>query len=351
MVLPNGQNGTLENSVAGIPLDPSSVQGSGLTLRGIQLHYKTPYVQSYNLTLQYQLSPSTSLEAGYVASLSRHLEAFVGTNNASVLLPPGTSITPYIPFPDFSPGSPYDDTIGTADYHSLQTKLERRFAKGLTMLVAYTFSKTLTDAGDLLSGGGVGGFRAPDLPGFGIQGDWALAPFDIRHSFSASGSYDLPFGRGRTYMTSGSKLAEGLFGGWSFNWILSLHSGNPQTIPCTIGTGANNGCDALYTGASLYSGQSVSHFYNAAAFMNPPVVTQIGQTNYAPLGGANTQVSGPAFHRLDFSLFKAFPITRAKAVRTSRGGLQSDQHSEFRAAKQLEFPGHRGLRQDHVDCR
>ncbi len=312
MVLPNGQTGTLENSLTGIPLNPTLVQGAGLTLRGIQLKYKTPYVQSYNFTLQYQLAPSMTLEAGYVASLSRHLEAFVGTNDPSVLLPPGTNITPYIPFPDFAPGSSYDDTIGTADYHSLQTKLERRFAKGLSMLVAYTFSKTLTDAGDLLSGGGTGGFRAPYLPGFGIQGDWGLAPFDIRHSFSASGTYELPFGRGRTYMNGGSKLAEGILGGWSLNWILSLHTGNPQTINCTIGTGADNGCFALYTGQPLYTNQSVEHFYNAAAFSNPPVVTQVGQTNYAPLGGGNTQVSGPSFHRLDFSLFKAFPITEKK---------------------------------------
>jgi hypothetical protein len=312
MVLPNGQNGTLENSIAGIPLDPTQVLGSGLTLRGIQLKYKTPYVQSYNLTLQYQLTHSTSLEAGYVASLSRHLETFVGTNNPSVLLPPGTNITPYIPFKDFSPGSPYDDTIGTADYHSLQTKLEHRFAQGLNFLVAYTFSKTLTDAGDLLSGGGVAGFRAPDLPGFGIKGDWGLAPFDVRHSFVASGTYDLPFGRGRPYLSGASKLTQGLLGGWSFNWILSLHNGNPQTVYCTYNTGAANGCFALYTGASLYAGQSVDHFYNAAAFANPGVVTQVGQTNYGPLGGGNTQVSGPGFHRLDFSLFKAFPITEHK---------------------------------------
>jgi hypothetical protein len=312
VVLPNGQNATLENSLAGIPLNPTLVNASGLYLRGIQLNYKTPYVESYNLTLQYQLSQSTSLEAGYVASLSRHLETFVGTNNPSELLPPGTNYIPYIPFPDFAPGASYDDTIGTADYHSLQTKLEHRFSKGLNFLVAYTFSKTLTDAGDLLSGGGVGGFRAPDLPGFGIQGDWGLAPFDIRHSFVASGTYDLPIGRGRTYMSSGSKLAQGLLGGWSFNWILTLHSGPPQTIGCTYGTAADMGCFALYTGAGLYTGQSVEHFYNAAAFTNPGVVTQIGQTNYAPLGGGNTQVSGPGFHRLDFSLFKAFPITERK---------------------------------------
>jgi hypothetical protein len=311
-ILPNGQAATLENAVAGIPLDPALVQGAGLTLRGIQLNYKTPYVQSFNVTTQYQFTPSTSLEAGYVASLSRHLETFIGTNDPTVLLPPGTNITHYIPFPDFAPGSPYDDTIGTADYHSLQAKLERRFSKGLTMLIAYTFSKTLTDAGDLLSGGGVSGFRAPYLPGFGIQGDWGLAPFDIRHSFVASGSYDLPFGRGRTYMSGGSKLAEAFLGGWSMNWILTLHSGPPQTIDCTYSTGAGNGCYALYTGQPLYQGQSVSHFYNAAAFTNPPVVTQVGQTNYAPLGGGNTQVTGPAFHRLDFSLFKAFPITERK---------------------------------------
>ncbi|HVN03383.1 MAG TPA: carboxypeptidase-like regulatory domain-containing protein [Bryobacteraceae bacterium] len=312
MVLPNGQNGTLENSLAGIPLDPTLVAGPGLTLRGIQLNYKTPYVQSFNVTLQYQFTPSTTIEAGYVGSLSRHLETFVGTNNPSVLLPPGTSITPYIPFPDFSPGSPYDDTIGTADFHSLQTKLERRFSKGLSALVVYTYSKTLTDAGDLLSGGGVGGFRAPDLPGFGIQGDWGLAPFDIRHSFVASGTYDLPFGHGRTYLSSSSKLADAFLGGWSFNWILTLHSGNPQTIGCTIPTGADNGCYALYTGQPLYQGQSVTHFYNAAAFTNPGVVTQVGQSNYAPLGGGNTQVAGPSFHRLDFSLFKSFPITEQK---------------------------------------
>jgi hypothetical protein len=269
-------------------------------------------VQSYNLTLQYQLSHSTSLEAGYVGSQSQHLEAFVGANNPALLLPPGTNITPYLPFPDFAPGASYDQTIATADYNSLQAKLERRFAKGLSTLVAYTFSKTLTDAGDLLSGGGVAGYRAPDLTGFGIQGDWGLAPFNITHSFVASGSYDLPFGRGRTYMSSGSKLAEGVLGGWSFNWILTLHSGNPQTINCTYTTAADMGCYALYTGASLYAGQSVEHFYNAAAFTNPGVVTQIGQTNYAPLGGGNTQVSGPGFHRLDFSLFKSFPITERK---------------------------------------
>lgn len=305
---PNGSTGTLENGLTGIPLDPALANGQGLYLRGIQLHYKTPYVQSLNFTVQYQLTHSDSIDVGYVASLSRHLEAFVGTNNTHQLLPPGTNVQNYVAFPDFSAGSSYDNTIATADYHSLQTKFEHRFSHGFAGMVAYTWSKTLTDAGDLLSGGGVGGFRAPDLPGFGIRGDWGLAPFNIAHLFSFSGSYELPIGHGHALLGNTGKWGQFLLGGWGTNYILSLHTGNPQTIGCTLGTGAGTGCYALYTGQDPYAGQNIAHFYNAAAFQNPPVVTQIGQSSYLPLGGGNTQVSGPSFHRLDFSLFKSFPI-------------------------------------------
>jgi hypothetical protein len=309
VVFPNGTIATLENGLSGIPLSPSAVNAQGLTLRGIQFHYKTPYVQSYNLTLQYQLTSADSVEAGYVASLSRHLESFVGTNDQSVLLPLGYNPQDYVPFPDFARGSSYADTVGVANYHSLQTKYQRRLAEGLTMLFAYTYAKTLTDAGDLLSGGGVSGYRAPYLPGWGIKKDMGLAPFDIRHAVSFSGSYDLPFGKGHKFMTSSSRIAEFTLGNWSTNWILTLNTRQPQTIDCATSTGAGTGCYALYTGVDPYSGShDVSQFYNPAAFRTPPVVTQAGQTDYSPLGGGNTQVSGPPLRRLDFSLFKTFPV-------------------------------------------
>jgi hypothetical protein len=310
LVFPNGTTGTLENGLAGVPLNPASVNASGLSLRGIQLNYKTPYVQSYNLTLQYQLTSADSIEAGYVASLSRHLESFVGANDQSVLLPLGYNPQKYVPFPDFARGSSYADTVGVANYHSLQTKYQRRFANGLTGLFSYTFAKTLTDAGDLLSGGGVAGYRAPYLPGWGIKKDMGLAPFDIRHAVSFSGTYDLPFGKGQKYMSNSSRIAEFVLGDWSTNWILTLDTGQPQTINCATGTGAGTGCYALYTGVDPYSGpHNVSQFYNPAAFATPAAVKTVGQTDYSPLGGGNTQVSGPPMRRLDFSLFKTFPIT------------------------------------------
>jgi len=52
----------------------------------------------------------------------------------------------------------------------------------------------------------------------------------------------------------------------------------------------------------------VSQFYNPLAFANPAAATTIGQSDYGPLGGGPTQVTGPPFRRMDFSLFKQFPI-------------------------------------------
>ena len=309
VIYPNGTTATLENGLSSVQLSPAAVNAQGLNLRGIQLNYKTPYVQSYNFTLQYQLTYVDSIEAGYVASLSRHLETFVGTNQQTELLPLGYNPQNYIAFPDFALGSSYADTIGTASYHALQTKYQRRLSEGLTVLFAYTFSKTLTDAGDLLSNGNVAGFRAPQLPNWGIQRDVGLAAFDIRHAISMSGSYDLPFGKGQRFMSSGSRPMQFLFGNWSTNFILTLDTGQPQAVNCATSTGAGTGCYALLTNVSPYSGpHNVQQYYNPAAFATPPVVTSVGQTNYAPLGGGNTQLEGPPLRRLDFSAFKAFPI-------------------------------------------
>ena len=335
VVFPNGTIATIENGISSISATSST---NGLSLRGVQLNYKTPYVMSFNTALQYAVTSNDLVEAAYVGSLSRHLETFVGANLLPVLLPPGTNPQPYVPFPDFPRGFSYDDTSGNAHYHALQTKYERRFAAGLTALVTYTFAKTLTDAGDLLNGGSVGGFRAPGIPAWGIKKDMYLAPFDIQHSFSASGSYDLPVGHGRKYLVNTNKLVDGILGGWGANFILTLRTGFPQTIGCTKTTGQGTGCNALLTGAPLYAGpHNVSQYYNPAAFADPPVVTTIGQTDFAPLGGGPTQVFGPGFHRLDFSVFKTFPLTESKRLEFRAESFNLTNHPNFGQPTSLNY--------------
>jgi hypothetical protein len=279
-----------------------------------------------NLTLQYQLTPSLSLQAGYVTSLARHLESFPGSNEPTTIAAENTPESTLVPFPDFGFGASYAATAGMSAYHSLQTKVEKRFANGLNFLFTYTYSKTMTDAGDLLNGGSVAGFRAPDVPGLGMAFDYGLADFDIRNVFHFSGGYELPFGKGKRFASDASGAMDKLVGGWSINWSSTFQGGQPISIGCPSGTASSLGCGALYTGQPLDLGLHndanglLSWFGNPAAFTQPCVLGAGGVpepntpagcvplTGAAALGGV-TQVPGPGFHRLDFSAFKDIPLS------------------------------------------
>jgi hypothetical protein len=307
-------------------LTPLDVNASGLALRGIQFNYDTPYSMGGNLTVQYQLTPSMSIQGGYVTSLARHLESFPGANEPTSIAAAGTAESTLVPFPDFGYGSSYAATAGMSAYHSLQTKVEQRFSNGLNFLFTYTFSKTMSDAGDLLNGGSVAGFRAPQVPGLGMAFDYGLADFDIRNVFHFSGGYELPFGKGKHFMSGASGAMDKVVGGWSVNWSTTLQGGQPISIGCPSGTAASLGCGALYTGQPLDLGLHndsnglLSWYGNAGAFTQPCIlgpggVPEVGKpagcvalTGAAALGGI-TQVPGPGFHRLDFSLFKDIPLS------------------------------------------
>src|SRR5207237_562214 len=76
-------------------------------------------------------------------------------------------------------------------------------------------------------------------------------------------------------------------------WVLSIYSGQAQTINCTPATGSGTGCYALVVGDPYAGSHNVDQFYNPAAFANPNPVAAIGQTDFSPLGGKRSQVTGP----------------------------------------------------------
>jgi hypothetical protein len=316
-------NATLETGFACTPLDPASplFNPSGLALRGIQFDYITPYSMSGNFTLQYQLRPTLSVQAGYVTSLGRHLEVFPNSNNVRQLLPAklpaGQSVNNYLPFPDFGQGSSYAITSGSSYYHGLQTKVEKQFSGGLNLLATYTWSKVRSDAYDLLNGFSAGGYRAPDVPGVGIRGDYGLANFDIRNVFHFSGGYELPFGKGKRYMTSGG-VADAVAGGWALVWSTTLQGGQPINFSCPSAVSTGTNCLAyVIPGRNPRTDLHLSSdghpiMLNAAAFAQPCVVGSAGCNPASPLlalGGLPSQVAGPGFHRLDLSAFKDFQLS------------------------------------------
>lgn len=304
----NGSIGTLENGLTPImPLTSSAVEPGGVSFTGEDFHMKTPYTQGYNFTLQYQLTPNQTLQAGYVGNTVRHLGSYINPNSPNQLLPPSYNALSYSPYPDFASSFTYTSMAGNSYYNSLQATYNRRFSMGLDVLADFTWSKCRTDAPDVLNATAIT-YRAAMLPGFGIQGDYGLCDFNIPKAVHFSGTYAIPVGQGRRFMRNGRGVANAILGGWETNWILTLEDGQPFTIPCVNGTSAGYGCDALLVpGQNIYAGpHDVNQWLNPAAFMNAPVVTTPGQTGFAPLGGAPSQAAGPGFHRLDFSLFKQF---------------------------------------------
>jgi hypothetical protein len=327
---------TLESGFQCIQFTPLAIDAktAGLGLQGLSFAFKTPYTISGNFTLQYQIQPTLTVQAGYVTTQSRHLQAGIGPNNVSQILPSGTptdasAAQHYIPFHAFGGGS-YQATVASSSYNGLQTKIEKQYAGGLTFLAAYTWSKSFSDAGDLLNGSPNEGFRAPSVPGFGIGKDRRLADFDIRNVFHFNGGYALPFGKGKRYMGGAGKIADSVLGGWSVNAIATLQDGQPITLGCPTGPTAGTSCyDIRVPGQSQKRGLHIdangklSWFGNPAAFTQPCV---LGGTVAAPvpeagtptgcipltglgvLGGDPTSSVGPGFHRLDFSMFKNFKL-------------------------------------------
>jgi hypothetical protein len=342
---------TLETGFSCTPLDPLSVNASGLALRGIQFNYLTPYSMSGNLTVQYQLTPSMSVQAGYVTSLARHLESFPGSNRVSTIVPAGTDLVAnkLVPFLDFGRGSSYAATEGSSAYHALQTKLEKQFAGGLNFLATYTFSRTRSDAGDLLNGGSLRGYRAPNVPGFGIQGDYGLASFDIRHVVHFSGGYELPFGKGKHFMSGAAGLTNKLVAGWSAQWIATLQGGQPVTLDCPSGTTSGTNCYDLVVkgqdpklGLHTDSNGRLSWIGNPAAFAQPCILGAGGTptasptgcvplTGLAALGGPPAQIPGPGFHRLDFSVFKNIPFNERVRMQFRAEMFNILNHPNFNA--------------------
>ncbi len=318
-----GGSATIESGLSCAAFTPLAVNAAGLGLQGLQFNFKTPNTISSNVSAQYAVTQNMSATVAYVYTHASHLQVGIGDNEVSQILPANISTTPFVPFPDFSQGGNYQQTLGASIYNGLQTKLEQRLSHGLFYLLTYTYSKSLTNAGDLLNGGSVNGFRAPYVPGLGPRIDWGLAAFDIRNVFHFSGGYDLPVGKGKFFLGNANKLVDNTLGGWSLNYLATLQGGQPIGIGCPVATTSGTGCNAFHVpgqdfklGLHTDANGKLNWFGNPAAFQQPCPLGANGlpdpskATGCLPvtgallLGGGPSTTFGPGFHRFDFSLFK-----------------------------------------------
>jgi hypothetical protein len=222
---------------------------------------KAAYMQQYSLDIQRELPGNIALTVGYVGSRGTNLQIgginnggininqlptqylsrtdlqtrvpnpFFGTAAGVGVLSSATVAQAQLlrPFPQFSDVIMLGASGGNSFYNALTVKAQKRFSKGFSLLSAYTFSKLL----DNITGNG--NYFAPDntsnvINAYDRRGDYGLSSVDTPHRFTLSGTYELPFGKGRTLLSSSSGLVDRLVGGWQLNGILTYQSGFPLSV-------------------------------------------------------------------------------------------------------------------------
>ena len=341
LALSNGQTATMENTFSTINLsDPAAVNGEGLNLYGRQYNYQTPYVQTFNLTVQQQFSKHDAVQLGYVGTLGRHLDnIFTMSNSPSEILPPGTNIsqlptpangnTSFIPFPNFAPNSTYEFTNAASSYNSMQLTYQHELGAGLTLLGNYTVSHCFTN--QRTQGSATSAYRAEWLPGFGISGDYGLCDTAAPQVVHVSGTYALPVGRDRAWLSHSNSWLDAAIGGWEVNFIYTYQSGEPLTVSCAVATTADYGCFApTAPGANMYAGpHDQAQWLNPRAFQQPAAATVAGLADYAVLGGGPQQARGPSFYNLDSSVFKEFSFTEATRLQFRAEAFNTLNNPQF----------------------
>jgi hypothetical protein len=211
----------------------------------VDQNYKNAYVQSYNLNIQQEITPSTSIMVGYFGSKGTHLRQNINLNQP--FYTNTTTGAQSRPFPTIAPTSPINPgaTLGTSltdrvsngnsNYNALWVTGKRNLARGLEFSANYTWSKSLDDASQT-------GALQPENS-LNVNQDYGLSDFDARNRFVLTSLYELPFKSNR------------LVSGWRLSGVLTLQSGNPLLILAgNPAAGTFNGVPVGAASASTFTG-------------------------------------------------------------------------------------------------
>src|SRR5262249_22742075 len=180
------------------PMGPINLNNPPGTVDMINPLTKAAYAQTWDVSVQREFGRSWMLEAAYVGAKGTHLYQIIDANQA---IPGPGAIPPRRPLYALAPNvlTSIADGVGNSTYNSLQTKLQKRLSNGFYAVLAYTYSKTISD-GDSLSN------AVPGVAQFGSaqnaqnrHGEQGPADYDVPQRFVARYGYELPFGSATKY--------------------------------------------------------------------------------------------------------------------------------------------------------
>ncbi len=277
----------------------------------------TPYAEEYELNVQRQVGNNMALEVGYLGTQGHHLPRYIYFNAAAP--GPGSQLSREA-WPNFN-NTVENIGIVNSNYNALSGKLTRRMSSGLTFLLGYTYSKSIDDGSGLRT---LGTDQIGAQNSYCLSCERGLSIFDQKHRFVASALYQLPFGRGRSYMNHG--VAGTLLGGWNIGMIYSMASGSPVNIAdgtcqSNIGASCMDRPNVVPGVSAKLSHPTKSQWFNVQAFALQPLYT-FGNS------GRNT-VIGPSLFNVDTTLDKDFRFTERLNFKLRLDAFNTFNHPNF----------------------
>ncbi|MGH9628991.1 MAG: TonB-dependent receptor domain-containing protein [Bryobacteraceae bacterium] len=335
----------------GLPPVPPFQEGERIpmpltsTLLNADENFDRGYIQSWNFTLEKQLG-NWIASAGYVATRSIRQSSILETNWAPI----GTGNQGRVLFQRFgrSATTQIFGHIGVPKYDSLQTRLQRRFAGGYQVNLAYTWAHSRAYTSE----------TSTATPRVAIPEYWRKnygpAPSDIRHNLAVTGVAELPFGAGKKWLKTGPGAA--ILGGWQVNTVATLHTGFPVT-PTASATvlnapGSSNFADC--TGPVAKIG-SPDQWWSRSGLADPNQV----DPRTPRFGTCGTGVlRGPGLINFDLGLFRKFRLAervelqfRAESFNISNTPHFENPNSNFSSASFGVIDGMQNTGREGIDQR
>jgi outer membrane receptor protein involved in Fe transport len=287
----------LPNAVP-IALTPTIVPLKGAIPILVAKDFRPDTAYMWNFGIQRQITGSSVLETTYVGTHGSHL--FRDRSNIDVALPGSGAIDPRRPYFAVAPQIQQvrlRATDGDSSYNALQVKYTKRYSHGLDALVSYTYSKSIDDQNVF--------WPYNDRLNRGVSNSKAL---DLRHNLTVGYGYELPFGRGRHWLSSAPRALDLIASGWSVNGITQMRPGDPLVITeatSLLNNGlATNRANITCTGVPLT--KTVAQWFDTSCFASP------AQFVFGNAGKG--QVHGPGIINFDFSAFKRFNFDEKRAL-------------------------------------
>jgi hypothetical protein len=287
--------------------------------------YHNPYVESWNVAVQQALPGQFSFQLSYVANHGVHIGSSQNINLAPALGLGSAGYPENIAFGRTAATNVY--FVGySSNYQSLQAQLNRRFANSLGMITSFTWGKGL-------------GYQTGDdgalLFWLDQRHNYAPNDYDHRLNFEESLTYELPFGKGKRWATSG--VASYVIGGWKLGAIISIYSGLPFNVEAS---GANINTSGEQQMANLVGGYHVLHhigtghqWFDPTAFAQPAGCPKTGACpiEYGTTIGnvGRNAYYGPGYIQDNVSLFKTFPIKETLGFEFRADAFQLSNTPQF----------------------